>query len=46
MSQGKIEGWQQTLKNRIPVENDCISGDLEVQIKTFIVTSISAATRH
>ena len=47
MSQGKSEHWQQALKNRIPVENHFISGDLEAQTKTFIVTSISAAaTRH
>jgi len=47
MSQGRIEHWQQALKNRIPVENHFISGDLEAQTKTFIVTSISAAaTRH
>ena len=32
MTQGKIERWHQTLKNRILLENDYLPGDLEAQI--------------
>jgi transposase InsO family protein len=32
MTQGKIERWQQTLKNRILLENYFLPGDLEAQI--------------
>ena len=35
-TQGKIERWHQTLKNRILLENDFLPGDLEVQIEAFI----------
>lgn len=35
-TQGKIERWHQTLKNRILLENYFIPGDLERQIKAFI----------
>lgn len=35
-AQGKIERWHQTLKNRIPLENYYLPGDLEAQIKAFI----------
>ncbi|SDR40098.1 Homeodomain-like domain-containing protein [Pseudovibrio sp. Tun.PSC04-5.I4] len=35
-TQGKIERWHQTLKNRILLENDALPGDLEDQIEVFI----------
>ena len=35
-TQGKIERWHQTLKNRILLENYYLPGDLETQIATFI----------
>jgi putative transposase len=35
-TQGKIERWYQTLKNRILLENYYLPGDLEVQIAAFI----------
>jgi transposase InsO family protein len=35
-TQGKIERWRQTLKNRILLENDFLPRDLEVQIGAFI----------
>jgi transposase InsO family protein len=35
-TQGKIERWHQTLKNRILLENYFLPGDLENQIETFI----------
>lgn len=34
-TQGKIERWHQTLKNRILLENDYLPGDLEAQIEAF-----------
>src|SRR6202166_4621199 len=37
MTQGKIERWHQTLKNRILLENYYLPGDLEAQIETFVV---------
>src|ERR1700686_5675033 len=36
MTQGKIERWHQTLKNRILLENYYLPGDLEAQIATFV----------
>ena len=36
MTQGKIERWHQTLKNRIFLENYCLPGDLENQIDVFV----------
>lgn len=36
MTQGKIERWHQTLKNRILLENYYLPGDLEAQIDGFI----------
>jgi hypothetical protein len=33
MTQGKIERWHQTLKNRILLENYYLPGDLEAQIE-------------
>ncbi len=36
MTQGKIERWHQTLKNRILLENYYLPGDLEVQIGHFV----------
>jgi putative transposase len=35
-TQGKIERWHQTLKNRVLLENYYLPGDLEAQIGTFI----------
>ena len=35
-TQGKIERWHQTLKNRVLLENYYLPGDLETQIGTFI----------
>jgi putative transposase len=35
-TQGKIERWHQTLKNRILLENYYLPGDLEAQIETFV----------
>jgi len=35
-TQGKIERWHQTLKNRILLENYYLPGDLEKQIEMFI----------
>ena len=37
-TQGKIERWHQTLKNRILLENYFLPGDLEAQIAAFIET--------
>ena len=36
MTQGKIERWHQTLKNRILLENYFLPGDLEAQIGAFV----------
>ena len=36
MTQGKIERWHQTLKNRILLENDDLPGDLEDHIEAFV----------
>jgi len=36
MTQGKIERWRQTLKNRILLENYYLPGDLEAQIAAFV----------
>jgi putative transposase len=35
-TQGKIERWHQTLKNRVLLENYFLPGDLERQIEAFI----------
>jgi transposase InsO family protein len=35
-TQGKIERWHQTLKNRILLENYYLPGDLETQLGAFI----------
>ena len=35
-TQGKIERWHQTLKNRILLENYYLPGDLENQIGAFV----------
>jgi putative transposase len=35
-TQGKIERWHQTLKNRILLENYFLHGDLEAQIEAFV----------
>jgi putative transposase len=36
MTQGKIERWHQTMKNRILLENYYLPGDLEAKIGTFV----------
>jgi putative transposase len=36
ITQGKIERWHQTLKNRILLENYFLPGDLEAQIESFV----------
>ena len=36
MTQGKIERWHQTLKNRILLEHYYLPGDLEAQIDDFV----------
>jgi len=35
-TQGKIERWHQTMKNRILLENYFLPGDLETQIEAFV----------
>jgi len=35
-TQGKIERWHQTLKNRILLENYFLPGDLEAHIAAFV----------
>jgi transposase InsO family protein len=35
-TQGKIERWHQTLKNRILLENYYLPGDLETQLEAFV----------
>ena len=35
-TQGKIERWHQTMKNRVPLENYYLPGDLEHQIGAFV----------
>ena len=50
-TQGKIERWRQTLKNRILLENYYLPGDLESQIAHFVgaeglVSSRSPAARR
>ncbi len=35
-TQGKIERWHQTLKNRILLENYYLPGDLEAQVEVFV----------
>ena len=35
-TQGKIERWHQTMKNRILLENYFLPGDLEAQIEAFV----------
>ena len=36
MTQGKIERWHQTMKNRVLLENYYSPGDLEAQIAGFV----------
>jgi transposase InsO family protein len=35
-TQGKIERWHQTLKNRILLEHCCLPSDLERQVAAFV----------
>lgn len=35
-TQGKIERWHQTMKNRVFLKNYCLPGDLKRQIETFV----------
>jgi hypothetical protein len=44
MTQGKIERWHQTLKNRILLENYFLPGDLEAQIAGLRRTTTRAST--
>ena len=44
-TQGKIERWHQTLKNRILLENYYLPGDLEVQIARFVEPETDAGRR-
>ncbi len=46
-TQGKIERWHQSMKNRVLPENDFLPGDLERAIHEFVehVTIIVATTR-
>ena len=45
-TQGKIERWHQTLKNRIVLENYYLPGDLEACIGRFVdSTTTNAITR-
>ena len=45
MTQGKIERWHQTLKNRILLENYFLPGNLEAQIAALPTTTTAAKTR-
>ena len=36
MTQGKIERWHQTMKNRILLENYYLPGDLEAKVGCFV----------
>jgi putative transposase len=36
MTQGKIERWHQTLKNRVLLENYYLPGELEAKISDFV----------
>ena len=45
-TQGKIERWHQTLKNRILLENYYLPGDLETRsAPSSITTTTNATTR-
>jgi transposase InsO family protein len=46
MTQGKIERWHQTLKNRVLLENYYLPGDLEAQIGTFVECPSSGSLRQ
>jgi transposase InsO family protein len=41
-TQGKIERWHQTLKNRILLENYYLPGDLEARIEPSSITTTIA----
>jgi len=43
MTQGKIERWHQTLKNRVLLENYFVPGDLEAQIEPLWRTITTGA---
>ncbi len=45
-TQGKIERWHQTLKNRILLENYYLPGDLEAQIGRFVEHYNHNQTQH
>ena len=45
-TQGKIERWHQTLKNRILLENYYLPGDLEAHIGTFICLTSAGGGPH
>ena len=46
MTQGKIERWHQTLKNRILLENYYLPGDLEARSRPSSPTTITALSRE
>ena len=46
MTQGKIERWHQTLKNRILLEHYYLPGDLEAEIATFVDHYNTRVQRH
>jgi hypothetical protein len=43
-TQGKIERWHQTMKNRVLLENYFLPGDLERQIGPSSITTTTIAT--
>ena len=43
-TQGKIERWHQTLKNRVLLENCFLPGDLEKQVASSSIITITTAT--
>lgn len=46
-TQGKIECWHHTLKNRIFLKNDFLPGDIDAQIEAFVEsTTISVTTKR
>src|SRR3954465_15197968 len=45
-TQGKIERWHQTLKNRILLEQDYLPGDLEAQVGALWSTTIAHQNAH
>ena len=46
MTEGKIERWHQTMKNRLLLEHDYLPGDLEAHIDLWIITALAAITNR